>query len=279
MLARLNISQWTARKEDKTATRHVEQDFHCSDAGKFHKILIAKEEIKKIQKIANEARIFHYENTLPWNDEGARILPTKNYFEYTQKLQALKGNFEKAVETFLINYPALIEEAKQRLNGLYNEKDYPPIGKILKKYNFSIQFDPIPDSADLRISLNQEEITSISKDIETRLKEAIANANKDLWTRLFEVVKHVSDRLHEKDAIFRDSLINNIIELVQLLPRLNITDDPNLEKIRKDIEARLCTVRPEEIRESEEIRKNTARTADEILNSMAGYLTTVTEAI
>ena len=283
MLVRLNISQWTARKEDKTATRRVETDFNCKDAGRFNKALIAQEEIKKIQKIANEARIFHYTNTLPYSDDGARILPTSNYFDYTQKLQALKYTFEKAAETFLVNYPAFIEEAKARLNGLFNQMDYPPAGKIDKKYSFSTQFDPIPETLEgIRKeldSIQQGEIDQLNSDLEARIKANIAAANKDLWTRLFETVKHVSDRLHDKDAIFRDSLINNIIELVKLLPRLNITDDPNLETMRKEIEARLCSIRPEAIREDEQTRKDTARTADDILKSMTGYLAPVTEAI
>ena len=37
--------------------------------------------------------------------------------------------------------------------------------------------------------------------------------------------------------VFRDSLVENARELCELLPKLNMTDDPNLEAIRKELTA------------------------------------------
>jgi len=68
--------------------------------------------------------------------------------------------------------------------------------------------------------------------------------------------------------IFRDSIIENIRELVSLLPSLNITNDPALEQARRDLESDLAGVDPEILRESKETRKEIAEKADQILNNI-----------
>ncbi len=126
MLAFLTISQWTARKHDKRATQDVAQKHHVNgEAGRYHKVLIAKEELKEIQRIASSARSFHYENTLPWSDDGNRILTAANYFAYTTELQKLKAEFEAHASKFCQDYQTLVVNQMSRLNDLYNPGDYP----------------------------------------------------------------------------------------------------------------------------------------------------------
>jgi hypothetical protein len=272
LLVKLSISQWTARKEDKKITKEVETQHNARDAGRYHKTLIAKEEIQKLQKISNEARTYHYTNTLPWKDDGERILPTTIYFDYTREIGKLKARFQNAVASFLQNYPALIDDAKTRLNGMFNAEDYPNAAKIGKKFSFETEFSPIPTAADFRINLQTDEINKISKDLETRLKATEQEAIKDLWTRLYSTVKNAADRLSDPEAIFRDSLMGNISELVNLLPKLNFTDDPALETMRRDVEKELVRFTPETLREDKEARKQTAEKARELLKGIAPHV-------
>ncbi len=120
--------------------------------------------------------------------------------------------------------------------------------------------------------MQQEEITRIQQEISEREKQLIARAMNDCWSRLYEVVKHMSEKLNQKESTFRDSLVGNIISLVQLLPKLNITHDPELESMRKQIEVKLTQASPDDLRNSRHIRKNVAQDASTILDAMAGYL-------
>lgn len=284
VLVNLSISQWTARKEDKKVSREVEAQYHAHDAGRYSKVLIAQEEIQKLSSIANEARTFHYENTLPWNDDGTRILPTANYLTYTRKIQELKSKFESAVSTFLDAYPDLVTEAQNRLNGLFNAADYPPIEKITRKFDLTVKVNPMPDSADFRVSLQSDDLEAIRGDLDQRIKENTQQAIGDLWKRLYSGVEHMAETLNDPEAKFRDSLVKNLIDLCELLPRLNLTDDPDLERMRKEIEARLTGHDPEALRPKnaktpmeesarKEARKQTAEEASKILKDMEAYFT------
>ena len=57
--------------------------------------------------------------------------------------------------------------------------------------------------------------------------------------RLLEKVGYFAERLGTADAIFRDSTIRNIEELIELVPGLNVLDDPNIESIRQQINPKL----------------------------------------
>jgi len=272
MLINLSISQWCARKYDKKITKET-NDLHNADnnAGRYNKQLIAKENLENIQKIVNQARVFHYENTLPWMDEGARILPASNFFEYTTKIKSFKDKFEVVVAKFLDNYESFVEESKIKLNSMFNASDYPEKNHVINLFSFNTDIMPLPDSNDFRVQLSDYETAIIKQSIEEKSKIAIENANKDLWNRLYTAINHIKEKLSIKDSIFRDSLIENLKDLCKLLPKLNITGDVKLEQLAKDALNNLA-IDPETLRNNKDIRDDTAQNASVILEKMKGYI-------
>lgn len=266
MLVRLNISQWTARKHDKEATKAVETQFNAHDVGRFHKVLIAQEAIKVIQKVSNEARTYHYEKTLPWDDSGNRILTVGCFAEYSENMRKLRAKFEQVVNDFVDNYPALVQDAKQKLNGLFKESDYPQNVKRLFDYNVSI--NPLPLAADFRVSLQSNEVKEIQAEIEANTTKALQAAHQDIYRRLYETVGHMVEKLKDTKAIFRDSLITNLVDLCNLIPKLNIVEDINLDAIRQAIEQSLTNIQPDTLRENEFARKEVADNGDAILSAI-----------
>ena len=273
MLIFLTISQWTARKYDKTVSEEVADKYNAHrDAGRYNKSLIEQDELKELQKNNNAARTFHYENTLPWTDDGNRILPSANYFNYIAEQQKFKSRAGVLAAQFCDRYQELVKRQITRLNGLYNLCDYPDAATIRRKFNFDIIITPLPDSQDFRVNLQNEEIDKIRNQIAAREKDLIAKAMEDCWKRLYNVVSHMAEKLNDQKATFRDSLVGNIVELVQLLPKLNLTDNQELETMRKQIEARLIRVKPDTLRSSKTIRRQVAKEASAILDTMAGYV-------
>jgi len=273
MLIRLNIGQWTAKKQEKAVSSKAESD-NFAKAGTLstRKLLIAKEAMQSVNAIVSLARSFHQENTLPWHDNGSRILPATNYMPYMEEMRKLKSQFDSAVQQLITNYPDYILGAKKDLGSLYNEEDYPTQAMLSAKYRFIFSVDPMPQAQDFRISLQGDEVNHIQKDIENRLKVAEEAAMDDLWRRMQEVVQKLRDKMDEgKDAKFKNSIIGNIEELTELIPRLNITGDPVMDKMCKQIERTLVTVDPVDLREDDDYKADVKDDAQEILDAMAAY--------
>jgi hypothetical protein len=263
MLATLNISQWTARKYDKKVSSEVEKAHSAKDAGRFNKMLIAKEALEDIAKIAGAARTFHYKLTLAWDDNGPRLLPASMFMQYGEKLRDFKSQYKNAVDRFVRDYPALKNDAITRLGTMYNPLDYPDVSEIARKFSMEVTIDPIARADDFRVQLNEGYVKEIKREMEQRLNERQKVAVQGCWERVRDVVAHMHERLSDEEAVFRDSLINNARELVDLLPGLNFMNDPELELIRTEVDRML--VDPGRLREDKGLRNETAQKAADIL--------------
>lgn len=271
LLVWLTISTWSARRYDKQVTRKVNADFHASDdAGRYNKMLLPGDapSYKALTNLAGAIRAQHYANTLAWADEGWRLLPTANYMDYTQWFRDRQREFNAARDQFVRDYPMLKQSAQLRLNGLYRDEDYPRVGEIVSKFDLGVQYAPIPMQGDIRVNLAQNAIEAIELTIEHRIKEATTIAVSDAWKRLYDSVGHIVERLSQPDAIFRDTLITNAREICDSLRRLNVTDDSDLEDMRRRVEHDLTTYDPESLRQQPELRDSVATKAQSILDQM-----------
>lgn len=272
MIVRLSVTQWTARKYDKKVSAEIAANHNTDDtAGRYNKVLVAQESLKKIQSIVSAARNFNYENTLPWTDEGARILPALNYDHYMMGIKKFQREFEREVELLVSAYPQLVDDARLKLRSMFNIDDYPPADVIRHRYTFDWTVTPVPTGGDFRV-VGVPNIDDIKKDIEARVASAQADALKDIWARLSDVIGRVVERLDNEDNIFRNSLVDNVESLCELIPRLNIAGDPVLDAFAKEARAKLAKYPPETLRDNKLARKEVADSAKDLFSQISKFI-------
>lgn len=272
LLVNLSISTWSARKFDRAISDEIAAQHNAArDAVRANKSLIQGDTYKALIRAAQAARTAHYFHTLAWSDEGWRLLPTSNHAAYTDELRALQGQFQTALAEFVRDYPRLQEIARARLNGMYKDSDYPHPAAISDRFSMSTEFTPVPAAGDFRLDeLTADELQRVEQSVTNRVEQATADAVADAWRRLHEVVSAMRERLAQPDAVFRDSLVNNARDVVEVLGRLNVTRDSSLEAMRATVAADLTQYEPQELRDAPAIREQTAARADEILTAMQG---------
>lgn len=305
VLVSLKISAWTARKYDKKVSQEV-ADAHGAtvEAGRYNKHLMPAdaESYKALVKHIGDMRAMHYEQTLPWSDDGKRLLPITNYDNYTKLVREGTHKFHRLLDAFVVDYPELCREAQRRFNGLFNADDYPE--KVRERYSFDMVIDPVPAGADFRVKLSDKEIAILSASAEQRAKEQADAAQRDIVERLYKCLGKIQERLSTRDhckncdgkgiatdtrkkskdkgkevacwicegagstaATFHDTLIENARDLCDVLTRLNIADDPKLEQFRA-MTAKLTKKSAETLRDDPAAREDTAKKAQDILDAM-----------
>lgn len=275
MLVGLTIQGWQARKYDRRISAEVaEKHAATADAGRFNKHLLPgdAEEYEAVHKKGRELRAFYYENTLPWSKEGQRILPTANYEKFSEGIRKFKREYDMLTDEFLRKYPLLKEDARVLLNGMFNEMDYPSEDAMRAKFGIKLETLPIPSAADFRVSLADAEVARLQREIEERIKNEVANANKDLWDRLRNAVENMILRLGNPDSKFHDTLVGNLKDLVELIPRLNLVGDQDLEQVRAKVQECLTVHHPQSLRDDPELRSKVAAQAKEIADIMDAYM-------
>lgn len=266
MLAQLSISQWTARKQDKSITSEIEKIHAAHDAGKFNKLLVNKNLLDPISKIAAKVREYHYSVTLPWSDAGA-LLPSPLFNDYTIKMRGFKNDFKKAVDTMIGQYPAEVQSARVRLGTMYNPGDYPEAWELNDRFSINVEFLPVPDAQDFRVDVSNDAQDELRASVKASVAERQADAVKATYARIHDVVSKIAARLSVDDAIFKDSLINNAKDLCLVLKALNITDDPGITTVHAEIFDHLL-VHPDALRRDPALRRQTADKAAEILKTL-----------
>ena len=269
MLVSLNINQWSARKYDRQVSKEVcETKGADQNSGNFNKQLIPKLNLKNIQRVVNAARNYHYLNTLAWDHDGADLLPAKHYIAYSSELSKFKNEFDHEVSKFIEEYPSILTNVMNNLAGLYNSNDYPSQERIKSKFNFEVNITPIPDVADFRIDINKKDMDKLKQDLGNRLEAANAAAEKDLFMRLYTTIAKAYMTLNTPDKIFRNSLILNIVELVQKIPDMNFNDDEQLNQIAKDVSAEIRIIDIEDLRKNKIYRRRVASNLEKDLKEI-----------
>lgn len=277
LLVQLNISQWTARKHDKKATREVASTNNASmEAGRYNKSLLPMNDaLDHVHKKSTLIRTKYYENTTSSGLDGMQILPSGNYLAFMTEFRKEKSEWDSLVSQFVDNYEDIVTRNKhilqRTLGNLYDPGDYPTVDQIRAKFRMDVAVFPVPSSANLRIPVSSEELDRIRAEIEQRVDNAAKTAMTELWQRLHDRVKHMAEKLADPRAIFRDSMVENARELCALLPRLNFTDDPHLEDMRQQVEQSLLR-HPDALRNDPDLRRDTAAEAKAIMDKMAVFM-------
>jgi len=236
MIVTLNVSCWTARKQDKKVSAEVDAAHNARDAGRYNKLLIDKSHLDPLTSHAGKVRQYHYKMTLPWMDNGGRLLPSKLFMEYRNGIDDLRTEYQRLVDDFLKVYASnLVQDARVRLGTLYDPEDYPDSTTLREKFGIEMDILPVPTAQDFRVDVAESEINRIREEINRNVVLRQRKAMDDAWSRVHDVVDTIYLRLSADKPIIRDSLIENARELTALLPGLNVIDDPAMTAVAKEI--------------------------------------------
>lgn len=274
MLVDLQISLYSGRKQDKATQAEVtaSKGAKSSKAASVYKSLFAEcQELDAITKFQARARAEHYKLTKPWNDYGARLLPTALLQKYKVEMNQYESEFNRLVDVFLDKYDTLVAAAAFQLGTLFDRDEYPTREQVARKFRFDISYSPLPTAGDFRLDIESEVQRDLMRQYEKRMEQQLEAAAQDSWTRLHEALTRLSDRLVVEDdgkkRKFHDTMVTGALELCELLTDMNVTNDPALEKARRKLEEALSGVTPKELREEDSTRTITKQKVDAILAS------------
>ena len=279
MLVELSISSWTARKLDKKVSAEVDvaKNTKVSAVNVNKNLMAGTGVLDKIIKYAASARAWHLSQTLPWSDNGSRLLPMSNFMAYKEQLTVMEDNFNALVDKFVESYPDLVSAAAFQLGDLFDRNEYPDVATLKQRFKFNYSFFPVPSAGDFRVDINEEAKADIIANCNNAYNNRLENAMKDAWGRLHDCLTRMSDRLstdvvmedgiavHEF-RVFRDSLLENAVELVDMLKHFNITQNPDMEKARQELKSAISKYDLDDLRSSMVARQAVKTQVDSILS-------------
>jgi len=265
MVVDFNASVWTARKKDRKASDDItSMNYAAKGVANVSKNLLGDcEELRAVQKFASNVRNTHYSMTMPWSDNGSRLLTTAQYFRYNEVMTELQNEFHSLVTAFLQEYEWEITQAQAKLGDMFNRDEYPTRDGLEDKFAFRVSYMPLPDAGDFRIDVGNEALEQIKSQYETHYTKAIQTAMNDIWHKLHDnlttLVRQLDVNDEGKGNRLYDSVFDRAIELTDMLGTCNVTQDSQMEAMRRKLEQALYGLNLDKIKNSPSLREDTRK--------------------
>jgi len=279
LLVELNVSQWTARKLDRSTTDELvtNKNAQSKGAARVNKNLFAgRSELEVVSQHITETRSYVYDNTLPWSDSGIRLLPSARFMEFNAKLQQAEDKFYGLVTEFVTVYPSLITAQAMALGDMFNRNDYPQPTDIEHRFRFNVNYMPVPASGDFRVDIGNDAQEELRKKLASLADERVEYAMKDIKQRLSEHLKRMSDRLSvdyiNGEAVprkFHNSLLDGAHDLCEMVDALNIINDPQLAEARKALKQAIGGIDVQDLRKDIPTRTDIKAQVDDVLSKFS----------
>lgn len=137
------------------------------------------------------------------------------------------------VDAFLIVYPLVIEAAKTKLNGQYDEGDYPSVERVATKFSIDWNYLAlgVPENlpAEVRAAMS-EKVTKMWEQAGEQIRDGLRIGFVKLVEHLITKLQPASDGKKQK---FYDSNVTNILDFIDTLAQRDLTGDIALQQVAK----------------------------------------------
>lgn len=269
MLVKLKRGMFDPSVLDRKATELVDNANNVKKAGRYNKRLLHDSKaFKRVTEAWSAMYTYHNKHTLPWTDNGPRLLPSANYMKYTEAMRGLRDEADKALAALVQRWHHEIDEDRYRLGTMFNPGDYP--ADIATRFYHDLQFLPVPSAGDFRVEISDADRESL----ERAITEAQASVTKHLVDEMMKPLHKMVERLQvpigAKGSTFRDTLIANVLETADRLRDLNINDDPNIEGMLLRVEGAV-----QNYHGSEDILRESQTTRQQVVDETKAAMTDI----
>lgn len=255
-------------------------------AGNVNKHLFqgANNRVKRTISRFSDVYTYVKNNTVPWST-GIDLLNMAHYMEFTSSLRRLIDDANHAVDDLVANWDTEVQADLKRLANIANQKgkpnladpsDYPDADTLRSRFSIDVQYMPVPkaDHFDPRFGLSDEDVATL----EDRLNEAEANAATHVLKTLIEPMQRGAEKLAvpigDDGSIFRDSLIDNMVEVAERMNKVNMSNDPQVQKSINELRslASVYASNKDVLRSSQSVREKAASQISDLVNQMSGLV-------
>jgi len=277
MILRYSISMYTGRKTDKKTRDEVvgAKGARAKSAASVYKSLFADDnDLQELVTYQGLIRRKVSDITLPWTDSGDRLVPTATFYDVSQVLNDMRDEFDRLADKFVSNYYAKVSNAAFALGGFFDRNEYPDPSTIRDKFRFVYTFEPVPRAGDFRVDLHNEAVDVLRQQYEQLAHDRLHGAMQDLWSRVLESAAHLRDKVAPieeggKRPRIHTSTIEAFRTLVDSLAGLNLTNDADLDQVRRELKSILEPMDVDTLRQSDSVRETVHKKMQDVLDKFA----------
>lgn len=284
LIVTLSVGKPQMTKTDERGTSAAERANNAHNAGNYRKNLYPQQLVKPLRAVESAARSYIESVTYPWS-RGEYLLPTARFIEFADRIDKYKLEYDMSATAFLNNWANVMYHAQQQQGDMFDGSAYPDVSELKRRFKFVVNYKPVTDMSDFRVSLQDEELDKLSQTVEANTKQAMEDMMRAPLERLREVVGRLNETMLKperevlnnrkkiveiKPPIFRDSVVDNIMHEITLLQ--DFADILPTELTDVATMATSVVHSPELLRNSAELRQQTHIDTSALLGAIDALL-------
>jgi len=229
---------------------------------------------RAVTAVRNRAVGYWRANSLPFPEPGIRLIRRSDLQQIEAQMRRFRQQLEAAVTELQAHYHHLRQAARLRLGSLYNPADYPD--SLAEQFAMSWDYpsvEPPPYLQWLDPQLYQQQCRAVA----ARFQEAVRLAEQAFIAELAKLVDHLAERLagqqDGRPKIFRDSAVQNLREFFDRFRHLSLHSSAELDELVERARQLLAGIGPQQLRDSEALRRHVAARLTEIGTALEGLMT------
>ena len=255
-------------------------------AGNVNKHLFEGRNNRVKEAISKYTEVYTYakDNTVPWTT-GVELLNIQNYMDFTTGLRELIHNADAAVDDLYNNWDAEVAADLGRLSAiaaskgkpsLANPADYPDADEMRAKFSIEVRYMPVPtaDGFDPRLGISDEDKATVQKQLDDATANASAHVLNEMIEPMRRAVGKLTVKIGEDGSVFRDSMIDNMVDVASRMANVNVYDDPVIAERIKDLQSLVGTYanNKDMLRNVPSVREKAATQIDDLMSKMQGLV-------
>lgn len=249
-------------------------------ADKLHREIIA---------LQNETRMTIAERSMPYDNNGWRLLPNTQLHWAMNYMTNQQSEFDNLLSQLRSQAADIISQAESNRGSF--SVDIPTESELLEAYALEHSIQPLPEGTQFR-GLPKEVSDKLQHALDQRVASAVESAQLDVMRRLTAPLQNFVDRMKAYDereeaidagkevgrvGVFRDSVLTNVQSIVGMLDEFNVGGDDRLDELKQQLEA-MNRLTPEALRTRPDVRKAASARAQKVVNNLNSWLAPPAEA-
>ena len=274
-IVNVEVNVWSATKQDKGISDEVTTAYKADkDSGRFVKHLLAGDPTHK--KLLNHRQtVYNWvkRRTYEWSGSN-RYLPMPFIEKFKSEFDELKKEHESLLDKFVAEYPNIIGAMQFKHGDMFDASEYPSVSEVRSKFALKLFICPVPTN-DFRVAIAEDIARDLKEHYERAAGEKVQELMRDASMRLVDYIKRIAHACRDvepdengkarRPKVYETTLAQ-AKEQCELLKQFNLTNDNQLEEMRRDLLATIDGISAQDIRESDATRAHVKSEVDKIMS-------------
>lgn len=206
---------------------------------------------------------------------GMKLLPAALVEQFMAAYDVFHSREDAVLAEWIRNeYPDWLASAPTRMGSLYEATDFPSAADCTNRFKCGVTVVPLAEAEQWqRITVISPDLAATMASQQNETTERVTReAHARLWADVMRPIQNIVDQLSKDKGKVYDSLIGNVISIVDLVPAFNdIHKDQNLTAAAAAIKEELCKIKPDDLRTSAEAKADALAKAKNIIQEYSPY--------